>query len=130
MVFNGGRDHMITGLHQAENCQVVRLGAAAGKYDLRRTASQEQRHGFTGSLYRSPRFLSMMVNRRCVAECVPGVGTHGLKNLGQNGRRSVVIQIYALHDLGLNSKPWILSILEGTRPEDFNLKALVRSPQS
>ena len=87
------------GSAKAENCQVVAFGAAAGEDDLGGAASQQRRYRLPRTLDRRPRLLSVMMDGRRVAEVLPEVGLHRLKDLGQDRRGGVIVEIDAAHRL-------------------------------
>ncbi len=85
------------GSDEAENCQIVAFGAAAGEDDFRGTASQQSGYRLARPLHRRPRLLSMMMDGRRVPEALPEVGLHGLKDLGQHRGGGVIVEIDAAH---------------------------------
>src|ERR1700716_1017281 len=86
---------------EAENCQVVAFSAAAGENDLRGAAPHQGRHRLACALHRRPCLLSMVMDRRRVAEMLSEVALHGLKDLGQHRRRSVIVEVDASHKVTL-----------------------------
>ena len=92
-----GRDDVIARLHHAKQRQVVALGASAGEDDFRRTAVQQFRNLLACVFHRRPRLLSLLVNRRSVAEPLEEVGTHGLKHFGKKRRGRVIVEVDPMH---------------------------------
>ena len=91
------RDDVIARAGQPKDSEIVGLGAAAGKHDLRRTAPQQRRDRFARALDRRPRLLPMMMDGRRVAEMLAKVGPHGLENFRQNRSRRVIVEINPPH---------------------------------
>src|ERR1700730_4329139 len=106
MMLDGRSNDMLSGfvraaIGEAENCQVVALGAAAGEDDLRGAASPQACHRLACALHRRPCLLSMVMDRRGVAEMLPEVALHGLKDLGQHSRGCVIVEVDAAHKVTL-----------------------------
>src|SRR5580765_5914827 len=79
------------------NSEVVTFGSAAGEDDLGGRASEQFGYGLAGVLNGCPRFLSMMMDRRGVAEALQKVRTHGFEHFGQDRSGGVVVEIDAVH---------------------------------
>ncbi len=88
---------MLSGSGEAENCQIVAFGAAAGEDDLRGPASQQSGYRLARPLHCRPRLLSVMMDGRRVPETLPEVGLHGLKDLGQDRGGGVIVEVNAAH---------------------------------
>src|SRR5271169_5689462 len=88
---------MLPGLGKSKDRQVSGFSAAAGEDNLRGAASQQRCHRLARALNRRPCLLSMMVDGRRVAEVLPEISLHGLKDRGQHGRGGVVVEIDAAH---------------------------------
>src|SRR5882724_4619109 len=99
MMLNSRSDDMLPRFRKAENCQVIALGAATGKDNLRRPASQQGRYRLARTLHRRPRLLSVVMDGRCVAKALPETGLHSRKDFGQDRRCSVIVEINATHRL-------------------------------
>src|ERR1700676_1691509 len=97
VMFDGRSNDMVARARQAEYSEIVAFGAAAGKHDFRGAAAQQCGHGFTRTLDRRPRLLSMMVDGGRVAEMLAKVRPHGLQNLGEHRCGRVVVEIDASH---------------------------------
>ena len=82
---------------ETENCQIVGFGAAAGEDDLGSAASQQSGDRLSCAFHRRPRLLSMMMDGRRVAEVLPEVALHGLKDRGQHRGGGVIVEIDAAH---------------------------------
>src|SRR5256885_5329042 len=97
MMLDTGCDHMIAGLHQSSDREIVTLRPSRGEHDLRCRAPEQRRNRFSRALHRSPCLLPVMVNRGSVAKLLPKVGAHSLEYFGQKRSGSVIVQVDALH---------------------------------
>lgn len=99
MVFNGRGDNMPAS--QVPDCSGERgigaFRAAGGEEDLSRMSVQHFRNGFTGIFDPQPRFPSIGIDGRRVAEFLGEVGQHGIQHflIQRSGGR--VIKINPLH---------------------------------
>ena len=99
VMFDGRRNNVVAGAGESEDSQVVAFGATAGKHDLGRTTSYKRRQRLAGSLNGCTRVLSMMVDGGRVAEVLTEVGTHGVEDLGEDGRGGVIVEVNPAHEL-------------------------------
>src|SRR4051794_17645823 len=97
MMFDCGTDDVITVLYQPGYREVVSLSAAAGKYDLSRTATQQRSDRFASTFDRGPRLLTVMMNGGGVPEVVAKVRPHHFQNVRQYRGRGVVVEVNAPH---------------------------------
>src|SRR4051794_16912806 len=88
-------DHMIAGLDQTSDREIVTLRPSGGEHDLRCRAPEQRRNRFSRVLYRSPCLLPVMMNRGSVAILLPKVGAHSLEYFGQKRSGSVIFQVDA-----------------------------------
>ena len=112
---------MVARLHQAKQGQIVTLGPAAGKHDLRRTTVQQLGNLLARVLDSPARLLALLMNRRGIAKLLEEVGAHRLKYLGQKRRGRVVVEIHSAHKnscplLVVRNSREIYSIITATLP--------------
>jgi len=99
VMLDGRGNYVVAGAGKSEDREVVAFGATAGKDDLRRSAPYKRRHRLARTLNGGTRVLSMMVDRGRVAEALTEVGTHSVKNLGEDGRGRVIVEVNPTHRL-------------------------------
>src|SRR5581483_877032 len=97
MMLDAGSNHVIAGLQQSGDGQIVALRPPGSEYDLRCAAVQQFCNRLARALHRGPRLLPVMVNRGCVAELLPKIRAHGLEYFRQNRSGGVIVQVNALH---------------------------------
>src|SRR5579864_6236886 len=97
VVFHARRDDVAARINQARDGEIVGLSAAAGEDNLGGAATKQRCHRVASVLDRGPRLLSVMMNRRRVAELLREIRPHRLKHFGQYGRGGVVVEINAAH---------------------------------
>jgi len=90
-------DYMLASLDDAEDRKIIGFGASAGKDDFCRATAKESRYRLPGALDGGPGVLPVMVDGRSVPELVQIVRAHCLKDLGQNRRGRIAIEVNALH---------------------------------
>ena len=84
-------------MHDAEDRQIVGLGAAARENDLLRLGVEKLRHLPARALDTGARVLSEGVNAGRVAVVVFEIRQHGPQRPWSDGSRRVVVEIVAFH---------------------------------
>ena len=79
---------------------VVGLSAAAGKEDLLRTRAEERSNVLAGGFDSGAGLLAKSMDRGSVAEFHREIRKHGVEHSRLDGRRGVVIEVDAVHELG------------------------------
>src|SRR5271168_116298 len=96
-MFNRSRNEVVARVQQAEERGIVALGAAAGKYDLRRVTAKKLSENLARLVYRSPGALALLVDRRGIAVVLHPVRAHSLHHLRQEGRGCIGVHIDSAH---------------------------------
>ena len=102
-ILNGPGDERI---HSTKDGVVVGLGAAAGEDDFLGACADEGGDLFSGGFDGGAGALAGGVDGGSVCEIDGEIREHGVEDLGVDGRRSVVIEVDAVHGAALRILRW------------------------
>ena len=107
VVLDGGGDEVggflreEIGLQDAEEGEVVALGAAGGEDDLGGAAVEQRGDLLAGVLDGGAGVLALLVDGAGVAEVLDPEGTHGVEDLGEQRRGGVGVHVDPAHGSSL-----------------------------
>jgi len=104
VVLDGGGDEVLAGGYGAEEREVVALGAAGGKDDLRRVGVQQAGDGVAGAVDGGARALALLMDGAGIAKLFEKVGAHGVKHFRQQRRGGVRIHVDAIGNRAWNRR--------------------------
>lgn len=97
VVLDSGGDAVVACAKGAEEGEVIALGAAGGEDDFSCAAAEEGSEVLAGVVDSGAGVLAALVDRRRVAKGLEPEGTHGLHDLGEDGRGGVGVEVDARH---------------------------------
>ena len=84
-------------MQDAEEGEVVALGAAGGEDDLGGAAAEQRGDLLAGALDGGAGVLALLMDGAGVAELLDPEGTHGVEDLGEQRRGGVRVHVDAAH---------------------------------
>src|ERR1700722_1913764 len=121
VVLDAGSNDVVAWTGQSGDCQIVTLGAAAGKNNFSSAAIQQQGYRVSRTLDGCPRLLPVMVDRRSVAKVLAKIRPHGVEHLRRHRSGGVVVEVNAGHHAN------ILQAFVRRTPETISVYPLLRN---